>query len=215
MDRLDAASLPWKLYVDLPGSGGNYGWAMCPTFAGCLYTSQAQNMVSVSSFLGDARGGTLPAFSVVTPTQARSQHNGDSMAVGDNWIGAAVQAIEQGPAWKSTVIFIAYDDCGCFYDHVAPPQGLGIRVPMVIVSPYARAGFTDSTAASFASVLAFTEHTFALAALSSADADAYDYSKAFDYAQAPRRGIPATVTQIPRSEQLDIAAHPPDPADPT
>ena len=49
-----------------------------------------------------------------------------------------------GPEWNSTAIFITYDDCGCFYDEVSPPAGLGIRVPMVIVSPYARPGFTDS-----------------------------------------------------------------------
>jgi phospholipase C len=216
MDRLDGAGLPWKLYVDLPGSAGNYGWAMCPTFAGCIDTQQKQNMISNLGFLSDARAGALPAFSVVTPTQKNSQHNGDGMATGDNWLGAAVQAIESGPDWASTAIFIAYDDCGCFYDHAAPPASLGIRVPMVIVSPFARPGFTDSTPASFASALAFTEHAFSLAPLSSADANAYDYNGAFNFALTPTRPLfRAVTTVVPLAELRAIAASPPDPSDPT
>ena len=84
------------------------------------------------------------------------------MAVGDNWIGQVVSAIETGPDWASTAIFLTWDDCGCFYDHVAPPTGLGIRVPMIMISPYVKAGTTDSNVASFASVLAFTETVFGL-----------------------------------------------------
>jgi hypothetical protein len=66
------------------------------------------------------------------------------MAVGDNWIGQVVSAIENGPQWSSTAIFLTYDDCGFFYDHVAPPSGLGIRVPMIIASPCARPGYTSA-----------------------------------------------------------------------
>src|SRR5439155_1658622 len=91
-----------------------------------------------SQVIDDATNGTLPTVSIVTPTNSKSQHNFYSMKMGDNWIGQVVQAIENGPQWSSTAIFITYDDCGCFYDHVAPPAGLGIRVPMVIVSPYAK-----------------------------------------------------------------------------
>jgi hypothetical protein len=84
-----------------------------------------------------------------------------------------VQAIESGPDWSTTAIFITYDDCGCFYDHVAPPSPeLGIRVPMVVVSPFARRGFTDTNVASYASLLAFTEYVFGLQPLADADANA-------------------------------------------
>jgi phospholipase C len=93
----------------------------------------------------DGAAGKLSNFSIVVPTGANSQHNKDSMTVGDNWIGSIVAAIQSGPDWPSTTIFITYDDCGCFYDHVPPPQpDWGIRVPMVIVSPYAERGGTDS-----------------------------------------------------------------------
>src|SRR5262249_51510097 len=87
------------------------------------------------------------------------------------------------PDWASTAVFITYDDCGCFYDHVPPPKGLGIRVPMVIISPYAKPGFTDSNVASFSSMLAFTEHVFGLSPLSDRDASAYDFADSFDFGQ--------------------------------
>ena len=186
MDRLDAAGLSWKLYAGTgaPGTGTGYAWAICPTFAECLYTAQRQNMVAADSVMTDAKNGALPAFSVVIPTAANSQHNDDLMDAGDNWLGSVVSAIEAGPQWGSTAVFITYDDCGCFYDHVPPPTGLGIRVPMVIASPYAKPGFTDSNAASFSSMLAFTEHVFGLTALSGRDAGAYDFASSFDFTQA-------------------------------
>src|SRR5207245_41911 len=82
--------------------------------------------------------------------------------------------------WSSTIVFVTWDDFGGFYDHVAPPKSLGLRVPMLIISPYARPGYDDSTTASFASMLSFTEHNFGLAPLAGADANAYDYSAGLD-----------------------------------
>jgi phospholipase C len=214
MDRLDAAGLSWKLYTS------DYDWAICPSFADCLDTSQKLNMVAPNQFTTDAKNGTLPSFSILLPqggdTGATSQHNGTSMAVGDNWIGAAVSAVENGPDWSSTAIFITWDDCGCFYDHVPPPVSTeGIRVPMIIVSPYAKPGFTDSTNATFASMLAYTEATFGLAPLGPNDANAYDYSNAFDYQQTPIAPVPMTQQTISRAEVQYLAAHPPNPDDPT
>lgn len=104
MDELDAAGIPWKIYR------GQYGWAICPTFADCLYTSQASQMVLAHGFLTDAAAGDLPAVSFVSPSGADSQHN-RHMAQGDNWIGAVVSAIENGPDWDSTAIFLTWDDC--------------------------------------------------------------------------------------------------------
>jgi phospholipase C len=211
MDELDQAGLGWRFYSSTnPDSG--YSWATCPTFAECLYTDQHTNLVPRNDVLADAQAGSLPAFSLVLPNNTLSQHNSFSMATGDNWIGQVVSAIENGPDWGSTAIFITYDDCGCFYDHVAPPPGLGIRVPMVIVSPYAKSGFVDSNRASFASLLAFTEHTFGLPTLGGKDSTAYDYSNAFDYGQTPNG--PATMTQTSISTQerqtLKTMPHPQD-----
>jgi phospholipase C len=219
MDEMDTAGLSWRIYAGLGGNDNSngYGWSICPTFADCIDTSQAQDMVPNTDVLSDAAAGTLPDLSIVTPTQAQSQHNLDSMTKGDNWIGQIVHAVEKGPDWSSTAIFITWDDCGCFYDHVAPPagSGLGTRVPMIIVSPYAKAGHTDSHVASFASVLAFTEHAFGLPALSQVDADAYDYQDSFDFSQKPLPGVKMVVTKISAAEERHLRADPPNPNDPT
>jgi phospholipase C len=217
MDELDAAGLSWKIYAGLGGTqnSNGYGWSICPTFADCIYTDQSNNLVNANQVLTDARSGNLPNFSVVTPTQANSQHNDDSMAIGDNWIGEVVSAIEHGPDWSSTAIFLTWDDCGCFYDHVAPPAGYSIRVPMIIISPYAIAGHTDSNDASYASVLAFAEHDFHLPALSSLDASAYDYSDSFNFSQKPLKPVRMVSTPISAAEQRTLLLHPPNPNDPT
>ena len=213
MDRMNATGRSWKLYVS---DKAPYGWAICPTFAECLYTSQRSNMVPGEQVATDAMDGDLPNFSIVIPAGSNSQHNGGSMAKGDNWIGSLVGAIQAGPDWTSTAIFITYDDCGCFYDHVAPPErGWGIRVPMVIISPYARPAYTDSHAASFASMLAFTEHVFSLRPLAGRDANAYDYAQSFNFNHAVRRKSDLTHTPISPQERRYLKAHPMDPDDPT
>jgi phospholipase C len=204
MDQLDRAGKSWKLYSGTgPGKGG-YGLAICPTFAGCLYTSQHKNLVNHRDVLTDARQGQLPNFSIVLPNWRTSQHNDNSMGVGDNWIGTVVDAIEQSPDWRSTAILISYDDCGCFYDHVPPPDGMGIRTPMVIVSPWVKEGYVDSRTTSIASVMAFAERTFDLPALTARDAAAYSYRGAFDFHQRPLRPIPMTKTRVPRAEREKI-----------
>ncbi len=217
-DRLDSAGLTWKIYggVGGPTSGLGYGWTICPSYYECLGSAQRDNLVPAANVIKAAQAGTLPSLSLVMPTNSNSQHNGDSMAVGDNWIGRVVAAIEKGPDWSSTAIFITYDDCGCFYDHVPPPSSsTGIRVPMVIVSPYAKAGVTDSTPATYMSLLAYTEHTFGLTALTSADRSAYDYRNSFDYTQTPVPPLAMVKTSVPQQERTYIANHPPREDDPT
>jgi phospholipase C len=215
MDRLDAAGLSWRIYgttaaqanpADKTLSGG-YAWSICPTFAGCLDTSQDQNLVSAAKFHRDARNGVLPAFSVVTPGGpdfTDSCHNSFSMTACDNWIGWLVQSVQDGPDWSSTAIFITFDDFGGFYDQVPPPatlnangQQAGPRAPLIIVSPYARPGYTDTKATTFAGILAYTEDTFGLAPLGPNDAAAYDFSNAFDYSQAPLKPVPMTSRPLP------------------
>jgi phospholipase C len=216
MDRLDQAGLSWRIYG--AGRGAGYGRSICPTFYECLGSNQRRNMATAEAAVTDASAGTLPAFSIVLPDHPNSQHNNRSMAMGDNWIGQVVGAVMNGSDWSSTALFISYDDCGCFYDHVPPPPSLpsaGVRVPMVIVSPYAKPGYTDSADATFVSMLAYTEHIFGLPPLNENDATAYDYALSFDYTQPPLEPIPVTTTQLPAQERAWIAAHPGDPDDPT
>jgi phospholipase C len=216
LNSLDNAHLSWRIYGatvrdgQQSGSDGlshGYVWSICPTIAECLYTSQRHNLVSAGRFQDDALTGKLPAFSVVTPGGpdfTNSCHNLFSMTACDNWVGSLVSSIENGPDWDSTAVLITWDDFGGFYDQVAPParlnangQQAGPRVPLIIVSPYARPGHTDTTPTTFAGILAYTEHTFGLPALDANDADAYDLSGAFNYAQAPLRPIPMTSRPLP------------------
>jgi hypothetical protein len=214
MGRLQQAGLRWRLYVPSFVDAG-YGWAICPTFAECLHTTQRGHMVEDESFVDDAGGDQLPQFSILVPEGPDSQHNNYSMTVGEQWLAENLAALMNGPNWDSTAVFLTYDDCGCFYDHVTPPPGAGIRVPMVIMSPYAKQAFTDSNVASMASMLAFTEHLFGLAPLSRVDATAYDFRDAFDFSQSPRDGIALRPASVPEWELRWLASHPPDPDDPT
>jgi hypothetical protein len=204
MDLMDQAGLSWKIYE------GKSQWGICPTFAECIYGSQASDMVKDTQVLTDAANGNLPALSFVMPSDANSSHNRDSMTQGDNWVGQVVSAIQNSPDWSSTAIFLTWDDCGCFYDHVPPPAGMGIRVPMIIISPYAKPGYTDSNTASFASILAYIENNFGLPSLGQADQGAYDYSDSFDYSQAPVLKFKPLVQQpIPPASKAYLRQHPP------
>jgi phospholipase C len=218
MDLLDSAGLSWTIYGSKSGQAG-YIWATCPSIAECLYTQQSHIRES-ERFVTDAQAGHLPNFSLVVPgdtTNPDSQHNGTSMTAGDNWVGQVASAVMNGPQWNSTALFITYDDCGCFYDQVPPgtnPDGTaqGPRTPLLIVSPYARPGFTDSTPTTFAGILTYTEQTLGLRSLSKNDARGYGFANAFNYNQKPltpapmvHRPLPATARHLP----------PPDPNDPT
>jgi phospholipase C len=156
----------------------------------------------------------LPNVSFAIPADPDSQHNGFSMQQGENWIDSLVTPLMNGPEWSSTAIFLMWDDCGCFYDHVPPPAHtpqLGIRIPMIIISPYAKSGYTDNSVASMSSPLAYIEHNFNLSPLSSADRGAYDYSNSFDYTQTPLTPLgPAKLSSqaIPQEERNYIRTHP-------
>ncbi len=211
-DALTAKGLSWKIYGGAgappistsPYSAQGWQWAICPTFVECLYTSQRNNLVPTSQLATDAAGGHLPTYSVVTPTMVDSQHNFTDMSTGDDFIGSTVAAIQSSPDWASTAIFVTYDDCGCFFDHLNPLQynaAWGVRVPMVIVSPFAKLGYTDSTPTTFAGTLAFVEHVFGLAPLNSTDAGAYDYRNAFCYQPTVTGCVAAGVQPLPLTSQ--------------
>jgi phospholipase C len=207
MDRLDEAGLSWRIYSPQKGDL-NYGWAICPTFSDCLYTGQEANTGPPEDFIPDLQAEGLPSLTYLIPRTENSEHNRTVMMDGDNWMADVVGAVMASPAWKSTAIFITWDDCGCFYDHVPPPPNLGIREPMVIVSPYAKPGFTDSNVASFGSMLAYVEHTFGLAPLAPEDGAAYDFSQSFDYSQDPLPPVHLTRHRVPSWESAWMKAHP-------
>jgi phospholipase C len=212
LDELQAAGLSWKIYGATKGSDGGYLWSVCPSIAQCLDTSQVKRLVEPDTFEGDATRGKLADFSLVLAGGSgnltlKSCHNKFSMTDCDNYVGQLVSAIENSPDWTSTAVFLTWDDFGGFYDQVPPPATLnaegnqaGPRLPMIIISPYARDGYTDTTPTTYAGVLSYVEHTFHLAALGPNDKNAYDLGHAFDYKQTPIRTFsPLVQRPLPKS----------------
>jgi len=214
LDSIDRAGLSWRVYeAEQIWSNGNV-WSMCPTFSECLYGPQAGNMRPAKGLIHDAKAGTLPSVAYALPFpgagshHGTSEHNGTSMAKGDNQVGRDLEALMHGPEWRSTVVFITYDECGCFYDHVTPPKGLGIRLPMLIVSPYAKRGFTDHRTASMSSVLAFIEHLYGIEPLTNRDRRAYDFVDSFNFGQPNYQTVAMIEQQIPHWEAVWLRKHP-------
>ncbi len=154
---------------------------------------QRDRLQGTSRFYIDARDGTLPQVSWVIPSGEVSEHPPGGVREGMAYVTGLVNAVMQGPDWYSTAIFISWDDWGGFYDHVTPPQidefGLGIRVPGLVISPYARENYIDHTTYSFESWLRIVEERFNVHALNARDAHAGDMLAAFDFTQQPRAPI--------------------------
>lgn len=209
MELMEEAGLSWHMYEGQRSQSKPQisNFSVCPFFWWCYdnrFTLQYNS--SSEEFLQAAEDGTLPNLSFMIPDYRVSQHNNVSMAKGDNYIGEMVSAVMNGPNWDSTAIFITYDDCGCFYDHVVPPsKKMGLRNPMVIISPWAKPQGTDSTPAIQPySALAFVEKVFDLPPLSKEVTKAYDYADSFDFTQEPLSGVPKFHTRVPKSERLEI-----------
>lgn len=126
---------------------------------------------SSSQFFTDCTNNTLPHVSFITEAPPYDEHPTENIQTGMGMIASIVKAVQASRAWSSAAILITYDEAGGFFDHIPPPQldayGPGIRVPMLIVSPYARAGHVDTTFSDHSSVLKFIESTFGLPTLAS------------------------------------------------
>jgi phospholipase C len=127
-------------------------------------TGQLGDIVNSNEFFKAARTGQLPEVSWVVPSNQNSEHPPQSVAVGQAWVTRLIDAAMRGPDWPSTAILLAWDDWGGFYDHVAPPKvdgiGYGIRVPGLVISPYARPGYVDHQTLTFDAYLKFIEDDF-------------------------------------------------------
>jgi phospholipase C len=125
---------------------------------------QLGNIVPLNAFFQDVKGGALPAVSWIVPSQTESEHPPGLVTAGQSYVTNLVNTIMRSPDWKSTAIFISWDDWGGFYDHVTPPavsaQGYGLRVPGLMISPYARTGLVDHQTLSSDAYLKFIEDDF-------------------------------------------------------
>src|SRR6185437_16280910 len=157
----------------------------------------------------------LPAVSWVIPSGQNSDHAA-GVDTGPQWVASVVNAIGKSPAWNSTAVIVVWDDWGGYFDHVAPPQldyqGLGFRVPMLVISPYVKkTGYISHTQYEFGSILRFVEENWRLKPLGTTDVRATSIGDIFDFRIAPRPFQPAP-NALPASffEHRASAFDPPD-----
>ena len=135
-----------------------------PGFDTVKQDDQLKNIQDLANYFKAAKNGTLPAVSWITPNDADSEHPPALVSQGQAHVTRLINAAMAGPEWKSTAIFLAWDDWGGFYDHVVPPRvdqnGYGLRVPGLVISPYARPGYIDHQTLSFDAYAKFIEDDF-------------------------------------------------------
>ena len=206
-DLLEAKGYTWRYYTpSAPAiwTGPEAIQHICgpnaapPNATACVGADWTNNVIlDQKQVLTDVANQQLKDVSWVIPSGQASDHAGIADASGPSWVASVVNAIGNSPYWANTAIFITWDDWGGWYDHVAPPKLLlncaqwgcgyiyGFRVPLIVVSPYVKAGFISHAQHDFGSILKFTEGTFNLPSLGYADAVADDFSDCFDFNQTP------------------------------
>jgi len=213
-DELDSAGVPWRYYA---ASTDDLYLAYeavkhirnGPDWAADIRSPSAQ-------FLTDVQNGDLAAVTWITPTGSDSDHAGSGSSSGPEWVASIVNAVGESQFWDTTTVFVMWDEWGGWYDHVAPPyvdyDGLGFRVPLMIVSPYAKKGYVSHVQYEHGSILRYVEDLFGLGRLAATDARALSpAADCFDYSRPPRTFKPFATTLRPR----DFTFAPPDfqPAD--
>jgi phospholipase C len=182
-DLLDNAGVSWRYYAPSPGSI----WTGPNAIQHLRLGSDWSNNVVLHSaqVLNDIDNGNLANVSWVIPTGQESDHAGSNQGLGPSWVASIVNKIGNSQYWDNTVIIITWDDWGGWYDHVAPSvinsYEYGFRVPLIIVSPFARQGYVSHVTHDFGSILNFIEGVYQLPSLGYADSMADDLSDCFDF----------------------------------
>ncbi len=192
-DELDAAKLSWRFYASSTNSDGGI-WSSYQAINHIYYGGDwGKDVISPQNrILTDIKSGTLANVTWVMPTCGTSDHAGCGSNKGPSWVASVVDAVGQSKFWKTSAIFVFWDEWGGWYDHVAPPyedyDGLGFRVPLLIISPYAKKNYVSHVQYEHGSILRFAEDEFGLSQLSAADARANDpAADAFNFKRRPRR----------------------------
>jgi phospholipase C len=196
-DLLDAKDVSWRYYTPsiatLPGQQWNAFEAIAAVRNGPQWT--ANDISPEKRVFTDINRDTLPAVSWIIPDAHNSDHPREGSDTGPSWVSQIVNAIGQSPAWDTTAIIIVWDDWGGWYDHVAPPGprhygGLGFRVPMIVVAPYAKAGYISHRQYEFGSIVRFVEDNWSLGRLGTTDGTSADFvNDFFDFSQKPRKFV--------------------------
>jgi phospholipase C len=212
MDNLDKREIPWRVYkTNTPGAG---------VFVNTVLAHK-DNFVSIDGFLADAQAGNLPPVTYVDPgllgdkTAQSSQHPPANHQYGEQFLYDVVKAVSESPLWASTALIITHDEHGGFYDHVPPPAAcppddrpideggsigkfdrLGIRVPLIVVSPFAKKSHVSHVVTDHTSILRLIESRFQLPAMSNRDANAETLADMFDF-DAPPFATPPALPERP------------------
>jgi phospholipase C len=208
----DGAGITWAFYTGAIGEDGQI-WSAYQANKYVYYGSDWKTDIVTpqTRFFDDVSSGNLRQISWITPIYTNSDHPGSGSDTGPSWVASLVNAIGQSQYWDSTAIFIFWDDWGGWYDPEPPAyldyDGLGIRIPMLIVSPYARIGHVSHVHFEHGSILKFVEHLFGLPPMSASDRRANSpETDAFDFNQQPRKFL-----TIPSIYDKDYFLHqPPD-----
>jgi phospholipase C len=192
-DELDAAGLPWRFYTSVYTGEPSGFWsgyqAVKHIFDGPDWSKDV--ITPPKQFLVDVGAGRLASFTWITPFCANSDHLACGGGYGPSWVAALVNAIGESKFWKSTAVFVQWDDWGGLYDHVPPAyrgyDSTGFRVPLIVISPYAKRNYVSHVRYETASVLRYAEDLFGLGQLAAADRRATSpAADCFDFSQAPR-----------------------------
>jgi phospholipase C len=220
-DRLQEKGISWKFYVNNYDPQLNYRtvkdlsylppqvqWLPLLGFDRFIDNPKlSSHIVDLKEYYTDLQNGTLPAVSYVLLLGA-TEHPLSDPKLGQRETKIMIQSLMRSDAWKSSAFLITYDESGSWYDHVPPPQidtyGLGFRVPALLVSPYARRGYIDSTQLEHTSILKFIEDNWGLLPLAERDAKANNIVSGFDFSKPPRDPVFVSYVWHPQEASINI-----------
>lgn len=199
-DKLNEADLSWKVYVEDYDPTLNYTnsdtrknryvnlLTAIPRFVD--NRSLNSNIVDLVKYFQDLNSNNFPAVSYIVAPNSDESSPRDAKA-GQEFVASLVLALMKSKHWEDSVFVLTYRESGGWYDHVKPPvlngERYGFRVPTLIISPFAKEGYVDSTIYDSTSILKFIEYNYDLSPLSTRDAYANNLLNAFDFNQAPRK----------------------------
>ena len=204
-DLLDAQNVTWRYYTPTIHTHGGDIWDAFDAISAVRNGPEWQNNVSSpeTNIFTDISNNALASVSWIVPDGQNSDHPaqkiwGIKQDTGPSWVAQIVNAIGESPYWNSTAVIVVWDDWGGWYDHEPPPQldynGLGFRVPMIVISPYSKPAYVSHTQYEFGSILKYVEDTFNLGRLGTTDVRATSMADMLNYNQKPRAFKPIGTT---------------------
>lgn len=188
LDELEAKGISWRYYYS-----ANPDYQPLPSYFLSVKTNttMSANLREMDGVFVDAASGTLPAVSIVDPegNLSISEHPPSNITLGEIWTEQVIQAIMRSPQWSSTLVLLTWDESGGYWDHVSPPQvdglGYGFRVPLIVISPFAKHGYIDHEIMDHTSLLKFIAENWNLPYLTPREANAGDLTSALTFNPTP------------------------------